>query len=128
MAERHGNFFLFEEGPACDYCGWAEPNNSFLDQGSVSQGTVAGGCIARSRALPFRGDNHMVLENLAKRKIVYGVDELLSLIQAAAAQVAQQAENSVFNRRARLGSTLDDSDKSVVEFHVQCAPLLVTPI
>ncbi len=71
------------------------PEFSFLDQGSVSQGTVAGGCVARSKKLSPKGDNHIVLQNLVERNVLYGVDELLALIQDSAAAVATRFPGAV---------------------------------
>lgn len=65
------------------------------DPGSIAVGTVTTGYLVRAAKLPLDGPHHRVLRVQRERGTNYGTDELVGVIQRAAASVAKKFPGSL---------------------------------
>ena len=87
---------------------WEEPDFPFLKgedrEASVSVGTITDGRLVNGRLLPLPSLTYRLLPSTAKRGYLYGTDELIALIEDAAATFhADQKEQLVVGNVGRRG-------------------------
>lgn len=73
------------------------PALGFPPHGSIAVGTVTDGYLVAAAELPLAGPHHRVLREQAARRTNFGTDELVRLVQDAAAAVAAEHPGAVLH-------------------------------